>query len=192
MLHFNPIHFYIKQTNKHWNDLKHMCGEAFAVMGAALRWNSLYYPVPQWWAGMWQAASSYGVEPESLSSALPQSPGSDPFSLSPLYPPHCQSHHTPPSSPFLYPSLIWTIRAKTGEASFLRTHPTSSLSFSVIYFPTPSLHSSISLPLHADNQSGLVVDGGVNSALWWCLKGSGSIWLSSGWLTPCLLVMEPF
>lgn len=117
-----------------------------------------------------------------------QTPSAYPHSI----PPHCQSHHTPPSSPFLYPSLIWTIRAKTGEASFFRTHPTSSLSFSVIYFPTPSLHSSISVPSHADNPSGLVVDGGVNSALWWCLKGSGSIWLSSGWLSPCLLVMEPF
>lgn len=76
------------------------------------------------------------------------------------------------------PSLIWTIRAKTGEASFLCTHPTSSLSFSVTYFLTPSLHSSISLPSHADNPSGLVVDGGVNSALLWCLKCPSSIWQS--------------
>lgn len=80
----------------------HVC--AFEMMGAALWWNRLRCPAPRWRAGMWQAASSYGVEPESLSSGLPQSPGSDPFS--PTLPhPHSlclglrPTTHTPVLSP---------------------------------------------------------------------------------------------
>lgn len=122
----------------------------FEVMGAALWWNRLCYPVPQWWAGMWQAANSYGVEPESLSSGLPQSPGSDPFNPTLPHPDSLSLSHSPTThTPILSSSLIWTIRAKTGEAS--RAHPTSFLSFSVMYFQTPSLHPSISLASHADH-----------------------------------------
>lgn len=100
--------------------------------------------------------------------------------------PFSSAHPQPAVPPIraLSPSLIWTIRAKTGEASFLCAHPTSPLSFSVISLPTPSVHSSISLLSHADNPSGLVVDGGVNSALWRCLKGF-LLYMSvclSGWL----------
>lgn len=91
-----------------------------------------------------------------------QTPSAQPFHIPTLSPSVSVPPHIPP---ILSPSLIWTIRGKTGEASFLCTHPTSCLSFSVIYFPTLSLHSSISLPSHTDNPSGLVVDGGVNSAL---------------------------
>lgn len=120
----------------------------------------------------------------SLQAQTPSAyPHSIPLTASPTTHPHPHPSSTPASFGPLGPRQ---------EKPHSYTHPTSSLSFSVIYFPTPSLHSSISLPSHADNPSGLVVDGGVNSALWWCLKGSGSIWLSSGWLTPCLLVMEPF
>lgn len=93
-----------------------------------LRWWKLLWlccPAPRWWAGMWQAASSYGVEPESLNSGLPQSLGH--FSVV-LY-----SHHEHP--PVLSFSLIWTIKAKTGEASFLCTQPTSCLYLPLSFFP---------------------------------------------------------
>lgn len=105
MLHFNPIHFYIKQTNKHWNDLKHMCGEAFAVMGAALRWNSLYYPVPSDGLGcdklpahMVLSLSHLALLCLSLQAQTPSAyPHSIPLTASPTTHPHPHPSSTPAS-----------------------------------------------------------------------------------------------
>lgn len=118
-----------------------------------------------------------------------QTPSAQPFHIPALSPSISVPPHT---TPIFSPSLIWTIRAKTGEASFLCTHPTSCLPFSVIYSPTPSLHSSISLASHTDNPLGLVVDGGVNSALWWCLRVSLRRGCLANWLTHSFLLMETF
>lgn len=56
-------------------------------MEAPLCWGGLCCPAPRWWAGMWQAASSYGLELESLNSCLPSSPGWDAFSPALSHPP---------------------------------------------------------------------------------------------------------
>lgn len=79
---------------------------------------------PRWWTEMWQAASSYGVEVESLCSGLPQSPWFRPLQPSPFSHPRslCFDRSATTYNPHPHlPSLIWTIRAKTGEASFCST-----------------------------------------------------------------------
>lgn len=164
-------------------------------MGAALWWNRLCYLVPQWWAGMWQAASSYGVEPESLSlwsasvSRLrPLQP--NPFT-SPLSLPQSQSHHIyPPSSP---PASFGPLGARQEKAHSCAHTPLLVFHFlSSIFRRLPFTPPSRYPPSHTDNPSGLVVDGGVNSALWWCLRVSALYGCLSNWLSPSFLVMEPF
>lgn len=108
---------------------------------------------------MWQAASSYAAELESLRSAPPQSAGWDPFIQ------RSHSHHGHP--PVLSLSLIWTIRAKTGEASFLCTQPTSCPSVAVVPLSNVFLHLP---PLTHRQAVWWRVDVEVSSTLWLCLR----------------------
>lgn len=128
---------------KQWNNLNHMCvhlkwwellcggtGSAARPLGDGLGCDKLP-------AHMVLSLSHLALVCLSLQA---QTPSAQPSRIPTLSASVSDPLHTPPSSP---PSLIWTIRAKTGEASFLCTHPTSSLSFPVIYFSDafpPLLH----------------------------------------------------
>lgn len=126
----------------------------------------------------------------SASVSLAQTPSAQPFHI----PTPSPSIPVPPhTTPIFSPSLIWTIRAKTGEASFSSTH-TPLL---VYHFLSSILRCLPLTPLshrlsHTGNPSRLVVDGGVNSALWRRLR----VWFHRGclanWLTQSFQLMEIF